>query len=236
MNLEDLFSPEEISTRRQALLIRLLDLGGQNVPLSERALHIGHKLHGAGGTLGLKNLANAGRELEQKGRDGSATDDFLQGVMEKMQSELQKIYGEDPALQSPAPAQTTPKKTQGPAKVLCVDDTPESLAVMCALMKRLKVEVLRAKSGQEALDVAAEHAPDIVLMDRMMPGISGDDACRQLRKNGFEGPILAVTAMVGNFKELEAPFSGLIAKPLDMMSVMQIVKDLLSKEGFAQAE
>ena len=59
MNLEDLFSPEEILERRQALLSRLIDLGNQPSPLPERALHIGHKLHGAGGTLGMKDLATA---------------------------------------------------------------------------------------------------------------------------------------------------------------------------------
>jgi len=231
MNLEDLFSPEEIADRRRALLERLLSFGQDPLPVSERALHIGHKLNGAGGTLGMTELAQEGRSLEHTARSGNVTDDILAGVMHKMQEELSRMCGDsatdvdvDPTSAEPQPASA--------AKVLCVDDTPESLVVLSALVKRLGVQVLQAKNGQEALDVVAASAPDVVLMDRMMPGMSGDDACARMREQGFDKPVLAVTAMACSVDDLDAPFSGLIAKPLNMAKAMQSMREALHEAGF----
>jgi len=53
--------------------------------------------------------------------------------------------------------------------------------------------VLKAANGREGIRLAAEKAPHVVLLDVMLPGLNGFDVCRELRRTGFDGPIMMVT-------------------------------------------
>jgi CheY-like chemotaxis protein len=103
--------------------------------------------------------------------------------------------------------------------VLVVDDDPDALFLLRLILLRRGWAVLVARSGIEALDVAERYAPDLMLLDLMMPGMNGYELCARLRENPrFEHtPILAFTAMplpAAQGRAIEAGFSDVISKPV----------------------
>lgn len=86
--------------------------------------------------------------------------------------------------------------------VLVVDDTPDDLSLMSRLLKDYyKVKV--ANNGKKALRIVADHPPDLILMDVMMPGMDGLEVCRQLKKNPLTAniPVIFVTAKNEEYDE-----------------------------------
>src|SRR5688572_33254250 len=81
---------------------------------------------------------------------------------------------------SASPAAATPAAAQ-PHRILVVDDTPQNVRLLEAILIPRGYAVVTASSGQQALDRVAEQLPDIVLLDIMMPGIDGHEVCRRLR-------------------------------------------------------
>ena len=69
-------------------------------------------------------------------------------------------------------------------RVLIVDDDPTVAEVVAGYLDRAGYAVDRAEDGPAALDLAAEHRPDLVLLDLMLPGMDGLEVCRRLRGNG----------------------------------------------------
>jgi CheY-like chemotaxis protein len=65
--------------------------------------------------------------------------------------------------------------------VLVVDDLPDNLDVAIGHLGSEALDVRAALSGEEALELARELEPDLILLDVMMPGLSGFDVCRQLK-------------------------------------------------------
>jgi len=81
-------------------------------------------------------------------------------------------------------------------EILVVDDTPDCLAVIGGMLEAYGLRVRRAEGGQEALDQIVAHAPDVVLLDVMMPDMSGLDVLERLRSNPTTArlPVILVTA------------------------------------------
>jgi diguanylate cyclase (GGDEF)-like protein len=81
-------------------------------------------------------------------------------------------------------------------KILIVDDTPHNIDVLSATLEDLHVELMAATSGARALELAARTAPDLILLDVMMPGMDGFEACRRLKADPAtaEIPVIFVTA------------------------------------------
>ncbi len=80
-------------------------------------------------------------------------------------------------------------------KVLAVDDNPLNLEIIQeALSEEYNLET--ATTGEEALEIAVDFQPDLILLDVMMPGIDGYEVCRRLRANSAfaDTPIVMVTA------------------------------------------
>lgn len=88
------------------------------------------------------------------------------------------------------------KVTRPPLRILVVDDERTNILVMQAMLGKMGHEVLTARSGQDAIALLAQEKPNVVLMDVMMPVMSGYDAVREMRKMP-EGniPIIFVTAL-----------------------------------------
>ena len=72
---------------------------------------------------------------------------------------------------------------QEQSKVLIVDDHPTSRMAATAFLSADGYEVLEADSGTSALKQAAEHDPDLILLDVMLPRIDGFEVCRRLKQN-----------------------------------------------------
>ena len=106
------------------------------------------------------------------------------------------------------------------ARVLIVDDTPVNLTVIKGLLKRTRLKMDTAESGQEALRKAESQMYDVILLDHMMPGMDGIETLRELRKLPGSGsvPCIALTAnAVSGAREMymDAGFSDYLSKPVD---------------------
>jgi two-component system response regulator ResD len=78
--------------------------------------------------------------------------------------------------------------------VLVVDDEPTIAEVVCRYLQRAGYETRVALDGFEAVEVAEEQRPDLVVLDLMLPGIDGLEAMRRIRANGGRTPIILLTA------------------------------------------
>ena len=118
------------------------------------------------------------------------------------------------------------------AKILLVDDEPRNLRILEGILLPLHYDLHQAASGQEALDAVARAAPDLILLDVMMPGLSGFEVCRRLKEDPATRfiPIVLVTALT----EQESKVSGLesgaddfINKPVSPPELRARVQSLL---------
>lgn len=90
----------------------------------------------------------------------------------------------------------TTKVTKGRIKVLVVDDDPKIVEFLTAVLKNEGFDVASATNGEEGLRMALEEFPDLIILDLMMPKVSGFDVIRELRKHpaGRDIPIFVCTA------------------------------------------
>jgi DNA-binding response OmpR family regulator len=116
--------------------------------------------------------------------------------------------------------------------VLVVDDEE---AIVLGLTETLKSEgylTLSAADGPTARSVAMEHQPDLILLDIMLPGLSGYEVCRQLRDEGHHGAIIMLTARSDEFDKLhgfELGADDYITKPFSLNLLLARVSAVLSR-------
>jgi diguanylate cyclase (GGDEF)-like protein len=79
---------------------------------------------------------------------------------------------------------------QAPARILIADDDPDILTLVARVLKREGHEVVPASNGSEALELARQHDPDLLLLDVSMPEMDGYDVCRALQKDGAASPLV----------------------------------------------
>jgi two-component system response regulator MprA len=116
------------------------------------------------------------------------------------------------------------------ARVLVADDSETILLLMRTRLEMAGHAVVTAADGQEVLDAVADGgAPDLLLLDAMMPRKSGIDALRELRAGGHEGPALIVSAHQ-NPGDADAPtdleIDGYITKPIDFDLLLETISQL----------
>lgn len=117
-------------------------------------------------------------------------------------------------------------------KVLVVEDNATNMYLVCYILRGQGFEVLEAETGEEGVRLALDEKPDLVLMDIQLPGISGLDAVRQIRKTDRAEalPIVALTAhaMPGDRESaLAAGCTGYIEKPIDAERFIDVLRRLL---------
>ena len=116
--------------------------------------------------------------------------------------------------------------------VLVVDDTELNRKVVKTVLLSEGFEVLEAEDGEQAITMATEHLPDIVLMDVQLPKIDGYEATRRLRaqESTRDLPIIALTAhaMPGeNERAQEAGCNGYISKPINTRTLVEQIREHL---------
>ena len=118
-----------------------------------------------------------------------------------------------------------------PSKVLIVDDTPAIHVMIAALLRDDPYQLEHAYSGREALVKAPDVAPDLILLDIMMPDIDGFEVCRRLRAlpDVADVPIIMVTALTDRASRLEGLAAGaddFISKPFDQAELRVRIKTI----------
>ena len=119
--------------------------------------------------------------------------------------------------------------------ILVVDDLPQNVRLLDAVLSPHGFRVATASSGKEALDVLGKKHPDLVLLDILMPGIDGIEALRRLRESPrtVDIPVVAVTAQAmkqDRERALEAGFDGYVEKPISVRAFPGLVRRFLSDE------
>jgi adenylate cyclase len=119
-----------------------------------------------------------------------------------------------------------------PAKILVVDDTPKNVKLLADLLTVKGYGVITAESGREALAQLDAEPPDLVLLDVVMPGMSGYEVCEKIRANPATAmlPVVMVTALDPSeerIKGIEAGADDFLAKPIHQAELLARVRSLL---------
>jgi two-component system, cell cycle response regulator DivK len=115
------------------------------------------------------------------------------------------------------------------AQILVVEDNQKNMKLFRDVLLAKGYRTLEATTGEEAVALAAQHTPDLVLMDIQLPGIDGVEALGRLRADGRAAsvPVLALTAqaMEGDRERfLAAGFDGYLSKPVNIADLIAMVK------------
>lgn len=116
--------------------------------------------------------------------------------------------------------------------VLVVDDNAQNVELLQAYLESLPVKVVTASDGIEALAAVEEHQPDLILLDIMMPRMSGYQVCKRLKSDPKtrDIQILMVTALneLGDVEQAaEVGTDDFISKPVNKFELVTRVKSLL---------
>jgi two-component system cell cycle response regulator len=116
--------------------------------------------------------------------------------------------------------------------ILIVDDNPQNVELLQAFLESLPVKIVTAADGIEAMDRVKQHSPDLILLDIMMPRMSGFQVCRKLKSDPAtrDIQILMVTALneLGDIEQAsECGTDDFVSKPVNKFELLTRVKSLL---------
>ena len=121
-----------------------------------------------------------------------------------------------------------PEKTT----VLVADDEPSTLALVAGHLRTKGYQVIEASDGDQAWELACDHLPDIVVLDVMMPGMSGWEVCRKIRETvelAHTGVVM-LTGIGENLNEMTSPLYGAddyLDKPFDFSDLDSKIRSVL---------
>jgi DNA-binding response OmpR family regulator len=121
-------------------------------------------------------------------------------------------------------------------KILIVDDEPDMLEILRFRLEKNGYKIVTASSGEEGLKKAETAKPDLILLDILLPGMSGLEVARKLKKNKLTKniPIIIVTALIGKDVMSEGVKDGaeyLISKPFDPAELLAEIKKVVEDKS-----
>ena len=117
-----------------------------------------------------------------------------------------------------------------PATVLVVDDERDVADAYAAQLEEEFI-VMTAYGGQQALD-RIDASVDVVLLDRRMPDISGDEVLEKIHKRGLQARVAMVTAVDPDFDIIDMPFDDYVIKPVSRADLIETVERLLTTSEY----
>ena len=124
------------------------------------------------------------------------------------------------------------KKPEKLPVILVVDDNQQNLELIQAYLEDVECETQAAHDGIEALEMIARCKPDLVLLDVMMPKMSGFEVCRRLKNNHQTGdiPVIMVTAL-NEFGDIERGIDSgtddFVSKPINRLELLTRIRTML---------
>ena len=121
-------------------------------------------------------------------------------------------------------------------RVLLADDDPRVLNVVSRYLDLEGYEMSTVSDGEEAVRIAESDLPDLIILDIMMPGMDGIEACRQIRANPDTAdiPVLMFSALSGDEDVERARLAGanhLITKPFNLVGLGSVVKSFFATDN-----
>ncbi|HDH28063.1 MAG TPA: response regulator [Euryarchaeota archaeon] len=119
------------------------------------------------------------------------------------------------------------------AKIMVVDDEPDILYLVSKMLKNKGYVVVGANSGEKALEILEETDPDLIILDVMMPGISGWETSKRIKQNPrFSSVPIAMLTVKSSEEDMEKSFqfahcNAHISKPIIREKMMSTVQWLL---------
>lgn len=118
------------------------------------------------------------------------------------------------------------------SKILIVDDNETNVELICMHLKPFNYEILKAYDGDEALSTVEKDPPDLILLDLMMPKISGYEVCQKIKSNPKTTliPIIVISALrelEDKIKAMELGADDFLIKPFNKLELITRIKSLL---------
>lgn len=119
-----------------------------------------------------------------------------------------------------------------PKKILIVDDDPGVHFIATPILTKEGFDVVSAKTGEQGLQLALNHRPDLIILDVIMPGIKGRDLCMKIKSYDVlkKIPVIFLTAKDSDDDikaELDAGAVTHLTKPIDAAKLNSVVKGIL---------
>lgn len=121
--------------------------------------------------------------------------------------------------------------------VVIADDDLEILTMVRTLLRRRDVKLVEASDGEEAMRLIRENEPDLVVLDVMMPGMSGWEICKTIREDEALSAtgVIMLTGIGERLNEMTSPLYGADAyldKPFELTDLDEKVSEVLAERGF----
>ena len=124
-------------------------------------------------------------------------------------------------------------------KILIVEDEEDVAKGLEINLRKEGYRVVKAGRGDTAVNLAIKENPHLILLDVMLPGLSGFDVCRELRKKGIEAPIIMLTAKgdeIDRVLGLEIGADDYVSKPFSLRELMARIRVRLRRPPPGQSE
>ena len=121
------------------------------------------------------------------------------------------------------------------SKILIVDDDPAIVSSTADMLRAFSFEVITSTDGRKGFEMAVSQAPDVVILDWMMPGYSGMQFITDYRKQGYQTPVLFLTAKGESPDQVEALRAGAddyLSKPCDAQVLRERLRAMIRRSEY----
>ena len=118
------------------------------------------------------------------------------------------------------------------ARILVIDDEPYVRELLNEFLTGLGYNVATAATGNEALDAVPTFQPDVIVVDRLMPGLSGEEVLDALRRTARTVPVILVS---GNTASAGDGFFAILEKPFKLQRMAEVLAEAVNRGRIGRA-